>query len=279
MTTPDYVVAGHVTKDLVPGGFRIGGTVTYAGLTAHRLGCAVGVVTSAAPDLDAAVALPGLEVAIVPAVSTTTFENTYARGSRRQYLRSVARRILPEHVPAPWRRAPIVHFGPLAQELGTEVLDAFPRSSLRGLTPQGWLRCWDESGLVGRTTSPHLDVALAGVDVTVLSEEDVAGDWALLDLYAARARLLIVTQGPRGATVCQGSDRLQVPAFSAREVDPTGAGDVFAAAFLIRLRETGDPAEAAVFANCAASFAVEGPGVSTLPDRAQVEERRMKAGR
>jgi sugar/nucleoside kinase (ribokinase family) len=54
-------------------------------------------------------------------------------------------------------------------------------------------------------------------------------------------------------------------------MDPTGAGDVFSAAFLIRLAETGDPCEAARFANVAASFSIEAPGVSGIPTRRQVE--------
>jgi len=54
-------------------------------------------------------------------------------------------------------------------------------------------------------------------------------------------------------------------------VDPTGAGDVFAAAFMIRLIETDDPCQAAQFANTVASFSIEGPGVSGIPMRHQVE--------
>jgi len=41
----------------------------------------------------------------------------------------------------------------------------------------------------------------------------------------------------------------------------------------LRLRETGDAYQAAPFANCAASFAVEGDGTTTVPTREQVEER------
>jgi 1D-myo-inositol 3-kinase len=64
-----------------------------------------------------------------------------------------------------------------------------------------------------------------------------------------------------------------VPTLPRPEVDPTGAGDVFAACFLVRYHETGDPLEAAAFAACAASCAVEGIGTSTLGDRAEVERR------
>jgi sugar/nucleoside kinase (ribokinase family) len=45
-------------------------------------------------------------------------------------------------------------------------------------------------------------------------------------------------------------------------VDPTGAGDVFAAAFFVRLTQTGDPWKAARFANrlATASITLEGVG-------------------
>ena len=56
-------------------------------------------------------------------------------------------------------------------------------------------------------------------------------------------------------------------------VDSTGAGDVFATAFLLRYHEAGDPLEAGSFAACAASCVVEGVGASTLGDRAEVLRR------
>ncbi|MBI3733145.1 MAG: hypothetical protein HY259_06765 [Chloroflexi bacterium] len=35
----DYLVIGHITKDLLPGGgYAIGGTSTYSALSAQRLG-------------------------------------------------------------------------------------------------------------------------------------------------------------------------------------------------------------------------------------------------
>jgi sugar/nucleoside kinase (ribokinase family) len=40
---------------------------------------------------------------------------------------------------------------------------------------------------------------------------------------------------------------------------------------MIRLTETGDPCQAAQFANAVASFSIEGPGVSGIPMRQQVE--------
>ena len=127
------------------------------------------------------------------------------------------------------------------------------------------MRPWEEAPEI----LPH-------VDVLVLSEEDLNGNAALIDEYARLTRIAVMTQGPRGCVVFSEGKQWQVPGFPTQEVDPTGAGDVFAAAFLIRLQETQDPIAAARFANATASFCVEAPGVTGIPTRAQVEQRLAK---
>lgn len=56
-------------------------------------------------------------------------------------------------------------------------------------------------------------------------------------------------------------------------MDPTRAGDVFAAAFLVEYCRSGDPLASARFAGCAASFCVEAQGTAGIPPLAQVEEK------
>ena len=48
----DYLVVGHVTRDITPNGWVAGGTATYSSLVAQALGCRTAVVTSAAQDID-----------------------------------------------------------------------------------------------------------------------------------------------------------------------------------------------------------------------------------
>jgi 1D-myo-inositol 3-kinase len=271
--SPDFLAIGHVTKDLLSGGgYVVGGTVTYAAFTAHSLGLSVAVLTSAPPDLDLPRVLRGIDLHVVPSPVATTFENIYEDQRRHQFLHGTASPLKASQLPLAWKQAPIVLLGPLAGELGLDWLGVFP-TALVGVTPQGWMRQWDSDGRV--TSKPWLDAEkiLSGVDVLVFSEQDVAGDQALVRRYAEMARIAVVTRGRSGATVfCNGSAR-SFPAFRVREVDPTGAGDVFAAAFLVRLRETGDPYLAATFANCAASFSIEGSGTTAISSRRQVEER------
>jgi sugar/nucleoside kinase (ribokinase family) len=69
-----------------------------------------------------------------------------------------------------------------------------------------------------------------------------------------------------------------VPARPTEQVDPTGAGDVFATAFLIRMFETGDPVVAVRFANIVASMSVEGIGMTRIPYRAEVDAWLQREG-
>ncbi len=277
MTTPDYVVVGHVTKDLRPGGFTVGGTATYAAAAAQRLGLTAAIVTSAAGDLDPALLPPGILLHRIPSAVTTTFENTYHEGHRTQFLRAVAGPLGCADVPVAWRTAPIAHLGPLAQEVDPTLVDCFP-VSIQGTTPQGWMRAWDADGRVRYTPWTSAPTVLRRADVLIFSEEDVRMDEHAINQLTGLAGLSVVTRGRRGADVCVDGKLIHFPAYVATEVDPTGAGDVFATAFLIRYQETGDWTKAAEFANAAASFVIEGPGISTLPTREQVLTR-IQSGR
>ena len=280
--TPTYVVVGHLASDVAPDGYVPGGTVLYAALTARRLGVETGVVTSVAPDADLRI-LEGAQVSVRPAPTATIFDNRYGPDGRVQYLHGVAASLGPADVPAAWRAAPIVHLGPIADEVDPDLARLFPHA-LRGATPQGWLRRWDAAALaqgearVRHLPHQHITGRLPELDVIVLSEEDVAGDPGAVEAYRTRTRILVLTHGARGATIYAGNGALHIPAFPAREVNPTGAGDVFAAAFLIRYQQSiaagrKDLLDAGRFAAAVASFAVEGPGASTVPTLAQVEER------
>jgi sugar/nucleoside kinase (ribokinase family) len=268
----DYLVIGHVTRDVVNGSFVIGGTASYASRTARALGCRVGVVTSVAPDLDLSQVLDGVLVTRIPATTTTTFENIYVANRRRQVLRGVAEQLTPATIPSDWQvdlTDGAVHLGPVAQECDPALADAFGDAFV-GLTPQGWMRRWDQAGNVSGCRWEKAEWLLARANAVVMSEEDVAGDATLIDRYAAQARLLVVTQGPSGCTVYTAGEQRHFPASPVREVDPTGAGDVFATAFFVNFCRSGDPWQAAQFANCVAARSVTRKGLAGTPTPEEV---------
>ncbi|MEP7200444.1 MAG: PfkB family carbohydrate kinase [Chloroflexota bacterium] len=271
MSLVDYLVIGHVAKDIVPAGHALGGTVTFAALTAQRLGLRAAIVTAAdeAIAAEAQAALPGIAIHVCSSVQTTTFENIYTDAGRTQYLRAHAEHIALDDVPTEWRDARIVHLGPIAQEFDSDLVHHFPHS-LIALTPQGWMRQWDASGRVSpKVWSDALDV-LRAVDVLIFSPEDVGHDWNVIHAYTRAAPLAVLTLERHGALVFQRDEGRWLAPRDAQVVDPTGAGDVFAAAFLTVYSESGDPLRAARFANVAASFSTEKGGLAAVPDRATV---------
>lgn len=271
-TAPDIVIIGHITQDLLPDGrLGLGGTISYAATTAHRMGYRVGVVTSTGPDLDVAKVLPFAEIACHQAAMTTIFENIYLDGERKQILHQRAGLLRCEHVPDAWRNASMVHLGPLDQEIEEGIFHCFNDQVLIGVTPQGFLRRWDEKGQVSFVEWNPPEEVLRRINVLILSEQDVPDPDGLVRAWGRMIDTIVVTRAERGATVYHSGEPCNYPARPAQQVDPTGAGDVFAPAFMIRLIETGDPCEAAQFANVVASFSIEGPGVTGIPMRKQVE--------
>jgi sugar/nucleoside kinase (ribokinase family) len=279
---PAFLVIGHVTRDVVaaaPGGFVYGGSVIFAALAAERLGHRAAILTRCAAEPGLPALLGPVALERVPADVTTTFENVYTPAGRVQYLRQMAPPIPAGAVPAAWRGAGVVHLGPVAQEVPAALVEVFPAAALVGATPQGWLRARERDGRVRTGVAwPEAERVLSRVDVLIFSPEDVAGDQALIRRYAEMSRLAVVTDGWRGCTVWRGGRRERFPAFRVDEVDPTGAGDVFATAFFLRYAASRDVADAARYANAAASFSVEALGTGALPGPEDVEQR-LRSGR
>jgi sugar/nucleoside kinase (ribokinase family) len=264
----DYLVIGHVAHDLTPEGYRLGGTAAYSALTAQALGLRVGIVTSHGPETSLG-DLDDIPVHSLPSPQSTTFENIYTKNGRIQYLRAQATRLDLSHVPEVWRGASIIHLGPIADEVNATLPDGFS-PSLLGLTPQGWMRQWDLEGRVSRREWPNAAVALARADAVVISREDVNGDDELIDHMAHQTRILVVTESAAGAVLYWNGDRRRFRAPKVTEVDATGAGDVFAAAFFYRLLNTRDPWEATRFATMLASCSVTRVGLEGIATKGEV---------
>ena len=266
-----YLLIGTVTKDLLPdGGYTIGGTVTYAGAMAKRLGWRPVIVTAAAADFVPPDCLADAEWRIAPSPATTTFVNEYTPQGRRQTIGPIARSIEVDDIPPQYYRTPIVHICPLAQDIKPAVIDLFD-SSLLATTLQGWLRQWNRQGIVSLGDWRQICDLIPKFDAAVLSDEDIQYRLPIAEVLAAKAPVLAVTQGPEGCTIFSGQTRFTSPPRPSSPVDPTGAGDVFAAAFFIRYYETGSLPQAARFANVAASMAIERPGPAGVPRREEIE--------
>jgi sugar/nucleoside kinase (ribokinase family) len=270
----DYLVIGHVAHDLTPEGPRLGGTAAYSALTARALGLRVGIVTATGPETSLA-ALDSIPVVSLETPNSTTFENIYHEHTRVQYLRAQARRIDLKDVPASWQSSPIIHIGPIADEVEAVLPDTFS-PALLGLTPQGWMRQWDAENRVTARAWENSGPALQKADAVVISREDVNGDDELIEHMAHQTRVLAVTEGSAGSVLYWHGDRRRFRAPEVEELDPTGAGDIYATAFFIRLLKTRDPWEAARFATLLASRSVVRTGLDGIPTAQEIEECRTE---
>ncbi len=264
----DYLAIGHISIDQTPAGPVLGGTAAYSALTARALGLRVGIVTAWGAEIGLDV-LAGIPVVASPSQTSTHFENIYNNGKRTQYIRQQAAPVDLALVPEPWRGAKIIHLGPVAGEVHATLPPGF-RPTLLGLTPQGWMRAWNAEGRVSTCRWQAAEAAMPVAGATIFSAEDVDGDEEQIERLAHLGRLVVVTEGAAGCRLFWNGDSRRFRAPQVNEVDATGAGDIFAAAFLTRLLNTRDPWEAARFAVNLAAHSVNRPGLSGIPTQSEI---------
>src|SRR5690349_3090953 len=103
--TPDYLLLGHIARDVLPDRTAVpGGTSLYAALTLQRLDRRVAIVSAPAelpvdwPD--------AIAVAFHASPTPPTFENQYTPEGRRQVLHAASAPIKLADIPPEWRSAP-----------------------------------------------------------------------------------------------------------------------------------------------------------------------------
>lgn len=106
----------------------------------------------------------------------------------------------------------------------------------------------------------HADIFLpSGPELTLLTEaRDERG--AVAEILGLGARMIVVKQGAAGAACFDGETIWRIGAFPAREVDPTGAGDCFGAAFVVGWSRGWSTADSLRLAAAAGAHAVEHRG-------------------
>ena len=277
----DYLAVGHVTEDQWPEGPTPGGTVTYSSRTARAYLERVSVLTAADGSLDVASAFPSIDVHRLEAPSTTRFRNIYTSTGRVQIVSPCPVILTPDRLTGEMGRAAIMHLGPVCNEIDPQVALCAHPDTFVGITPQGWMRRWDEQGHVISQASnwEGVDVLLPRANAVVISIDDVAGDWSIAHDWAARTSTLVVTQGPLGCTAFNKGRSIQVPTQPMQELDPTGAGDIFATVLFIALQRGDALADACAQANCIAAQSVTRlhlNGVPTPSDAARCSPRPLQ---
>ncbi len=172
---------------------------------------------------------------------------------------------------APWRGARIFHYGSITligEPSRSATLEAAERARRRGMLvscdPNLRLALWASPA----RARAGMREAMRRADVIKISEEEV-------DFLGGvpKARLVVVTRGPRGGTVFHEGTRFDYPAFRVRTIDSTGAGDAFTAGLLYGLlREMPLPTAVRLAAACGALVTLKRGAIPALPTLAAVRK-------
>jgi hypothetical protein len=168
----------------------------------------------------------------------------------------------------------VLLYAPAFHELTQPPAAAVP-ARLTAISLQGLLRDVAPSMEVFQHRGPLPQVAawVSVAEFAFFSEEDTARPDALARHLANQGLHVFLTRGYRGAVLFTPDGERHYAPLPAEPADPTGAGDCFSTAFLVRFAETGDVEVATQFALAAGSLAVERPGLGCVPSRAEIEDR------
>lgn len=272
---PEVVCIGFFCHDVHQDGYILGGTASYASLLFQKLGKKTAVLTSVGGDFlfFNKFKKAGINIYNKLASKTTVFKNVYNEHNERiQFISSRALTLYQADIPISWKQVPLVKLCLIADELDISILSAFP-NAIVGATIQGWLRQWNEQGKI--TPKSMNWEWLQYIDVVLFSEDDIIGFEDKLSLITEYVKVAVMTKGKDGAIVYYNKQATHFPAFPVTQIDPTGAGDVFATAFLYHYSTHNEIDLAAAYAHSAASFVVEGLGVQ-LPSKVAVDKRFQK---
>jgi hypothetical protein len=272
----DYTTVGHVTIDVLADGTRRpGGTAFYSALQASRLGLRALILTRGAPPEIERLLGPyraELELEIQPAERTTTLETSGSGATRSQRLLAWAGPIEGE----PNVDTSILHLAPVARESPGRWRGEAP---FVGLTAQGLVRAWAAGGGEISLTAAGAAALPQHCDALVISEVEQVSCAELVSQARRAGTVVAITAGQLPTTVLvPGGGTLHVATPATGEPgDDIGAGDVFAAAFFVALREGQRAADAAAFAAAAAALRIAGPGTGSIRGRAAIEAH-VRAG-
>jgi sugar/nucleoside kinase (ribokinase family) len=254
----------------------LGGAATYASIAASSFNPVqlVGVVGKDFPDSatkllrDRSIDLAGLEVADG---DTFHWEGRYSEDlSSRETLRTdlnVFADFKPK-IPQAFRRAPFVMLGNIDPVLQLQVLDQIDKP---GFVLADTMNLWID------IRHSELTALCARIDMLVLNDEEARQLTGKSNMvHAAKAlralgpKYVIIKKGEHGAMLFQNDDVFALPALPLTNVvDPTGAGDTFAGAFIGQLARSNDLSaksmrRALAYGSVVASFCVEGVGTERV---------------
>jgi len=146
---------------------------------------------------------------------------------------------VPDFLPPSWRKVRLVHLGPIAYEVDPSFMTAFVKCRVC-VTPQGWMRRREPDNRVTTVDWPAADEVVSRAVLTVMSREDIRHDPNLELCLPAWLPSWWSRMACTAAWFIVGVSPQSFEAIEVEQLDPTGAGDVFATALHIAWDRLGD---------------------------------------
>jgi sugar/nucleoside kinase (ribokinase family) len=267
----------------------LSGCSTNACLALAKMGLDSTLVGTVGEDyrenLEADLTRRGIQYRLLPSHQTGGFSLIYydAYGNRELSLLGIA-----EPIPAGlegFAAHDFILFGPILGEVNTALVDQVRRSSQAPILtdPQGLLRKQNGGKIYHEMSDDFVNIAkistilkaneletkiVTGID----AREDPEG--AVKALYQFGCKIAITTIAEVGSIIYDGSRLYPIPPYKTNAIDPTGAGDTYAAGFITRYLETPeDLTGVGCFASAVASVMVENSGPDFPLTRLEADRR------
>ncbi|MEM0054031.1 MAG: carbohydrate kinase family protein [Nitrososphaeria archaeon] len=287
----EVVVVGHFSLDEnISPRARVsnvlGGAPIYSGSTFSRLGLKVGICSCVGEDQyehatefckRIGIDYKGLHLC---GMETLRFQNFYdEKENRFQKCYNVPRKLSPEDIPKEYLGSRAYYISPLMDEVTLNFLETIRfGGSVLMLDPQGIMRKVGEDGKVSIVfEEEHLVKFFEKVDIVKIGKDEARAiglnEKEILRLIRnSGARIGIVTRGKDPVIVSHENGIFEVNTIDVNVEDPTGAGDVFGAAFLTEYLRSKNVKRAVKFANIAAGLKIRYRGPEGFPARKDIEK-------
>jgi sugar/nucleoside kinase (ribokinase family) len=212
----------------------------------------------------------GIDFHLFPSQQTGGFNIVYDNlGNRKLSILGIADQI-PESVDG-FRDVDFILIGPIFGEVTIDLALQIAKKANAPilLDPQGLLRKV-RNGVVTHTMTEQFK-SIARISTIIKANEletrvitgvnpRIHPDLAARSLYRFGCKIAIVTLAEAGSVIYDGEYIYHIPPYTTNAVDPTGAGDTYAAGFMVKYLETDDLTTVGCFASAVASVMVENTG-------------------
>lgn len=240
-----------------------GGAVYFIAKTFENLDVNTTVISPYGLDLPKNY-LAGIRILAEKAQSTKTlkFENIYYHGKRTQkveYYDEYLNFTLPKTLQKD-SDYDIVMIAPVINNISNQIIKRIKKlypQNFFCLLPQGFFRKIGKNGEVTSVPNDFLDDVIRMFNFICLSELDIKDADTIAKKWSLSGPLVAVTKAERGSSIYKNGDRIDTSAYKVEDIiDPTGAGDVFAAGFSYFYYKTRDLNNSLNFAHAAAALSL-----------------------